>query len=160
MSTEIVKKAVLYLLFLIMLSIPFVVSKYDEMANSVSTEDREEIIERYGFFLEDVTEEANVDFEHRRPVVDEELHHILPQISSVGASVAVSDYDNDGLPDFYLTSSEFGTQNALYRNDGDGTFSNQAEAVGLAEMNGENVGASMGSILGEFDIDGFEDLFI
>jgi hypothetical protein len=160
MSAEFVKQAVLYLLFLIMLSIPFVVSKYDQMANSVSTEDREEIIDRYGFFLQDVTQEANVDFKHRRPVVDEELHHILPQISSIGASVAVSDYDNDGLPDFYLTNSEFGTQNALYRNEGDGTFSNQAEAVGLAEMNGEDVGASMGSIWGDFDNDGFEDLFI
>src|SRR5690554_1412178 len=103
------------LIFLMLLSVPFVMRAYNSWDSGVP-ENREEIISRYGFYLDDVTLEAGVDFTHKRPLVDEKLHHILPQISSVGASVSVVDYNNDGLQDFYLTNSEFGTHNALYKN--------------------------------------------
>ncbi|MFW6347035.1 MAG: CRTAC1 family protein [Cyclonatronaceae bacterium] len=123
-------------------------------------EDREQTLQRYGFYLEEITEEAGVDFVHRRPVVDERLHHILPQISSVGASVAVADFNEDGAPDFYLTNSDFGTANALYMNDGRGNFTDVAGELGIARLNDEARGVSMGSVWGDVDNDGYEDLLI
>lgn len=160
MKKEVVKKSVVYLIFLILISIPFGMKKYDEYVNSERFESRQEIIERYGFFLEDVTEDLGIDFVHRRPIVDEKLHHILPQIASMGASVSVADFNRDGLQDFYLTNSEFGTNNALYKNFGNGTFINVASEVGLAGLNTAEFGASMGSVWGDYNNDGYEDLFV
>lgn len=160
MKKEHAKKTVVVFIFLILVSIPFGMKKYDEYLNSEKFESRQEIIERYGFFLEDVTENIGVDFVHRRPIVDEKLHHILPQIASVGASVSVADFNNDGLQDFYLTNSEFGTQNALYKNLGNGSFIDVASEVGLANLNTPETGASMGSIWADYNNDGYEDLFV
>src|SRR5690625_6729444 len=84
--------------------------------------DREEALDRYGFFLEDVTEEAGIDFVHKRATPDEKLNHILPQISSVGASVSVADFNNDGYPYIYLNNSEFVHFNDFYRNIVGGMF--------------------------------------
>jgi hypothetical protein len=42
---------------------------------------------------------------------------------------AVGDYDNDGRPDLYVTN--FGVSR-LYRNNGDGTFTDVAEKLGVA----------------------------
>ena len=47
--------------------------------------------------------------------------------------VAVFDFDRDGDLDFYLTS-EAGHPNWLYRNEGDGTFTDLAEQAGLAAV--------------------------
>lgn len=44
--------------------------------------------------------------------------------------VAAGDYDNDGLPDLFICNAGV---NALYRNNGDGTFSNVTRAAGLAD---------------------------
>ncbi|WP_234572109.1 CRTAC1 family protein [Rhodohalobacter sp. 614A] len=160
MKKEHVKKSVVILIFLILVSIPFGMKKYDEFVNSEKFENRQEIIDRYGFFLEDVTDEIEVDFVHKRPIVDEKLDHIAPQIASMGASVSVTDFNNDGYQDFYLTNSEFGTKNALYKNFGNGTFIDVAEELGIADLNSEQVGASMGSLWADYNNDGFEDLFI
>src|SRR5215475_8815121 len=46
-----------------------------------------------------------------------------------GFGVAVSDFDNDGWPDIYV--SNFG-KNRLYRNNHDGTFTDVAEKAGVA----------------------------
>src|SRR5277367_1289712 len=45
-----------------------------------------------------------------------------------GMGVAVGDYDNDGYPDLYLTS--YG-KNALYHNNGDGTFTDVTAKAGV-----------------------------
>ena len=47
---------------------------------------------------------------------------LMPQVAAVGASVAVVDFDRDGWQDFYVTNSAEGSLNRLYRNNGDGTF--------------------------------------
>ncbi|PSQ72457.1 MAG: CRTAC1 family protein [Bacteroidetes bacterium QH_2_64_26] len=53
-----------------------------------------------------------------------------------------------------------GTKNALYRNRGDGTFENVASALGLAAVNQQGTGTSMGSVWGDYNNDGYEDLFL
>lgn len=153
-------KIIVLLFFVILISIPFGMKKYEEFQNSDILEDKADIIERHGFFLEDITDQIGVDFVHQRPVVDEKLHHILPQIGSVGASVSVADFNNNGHQDFYLTNSEFGAKNALYKNMGDGSFIDVAEDMGIADLNLPELGASMGSIWGDFNNSGYEDLFV
>jgi hypothetical protein len=66
---------------------------------------------------------------------------------------AVGDYDNDGLPD--LLVSCFGGV-VLYRNNGDGTFRNMTRQAGLA---GDAAWAT-GAAFGDYDGDGWSDLFV
>lgn len=160
MKKETLIKIIVSLIFMMLLSVPYAMKAYEEWSNSGFFENREEIIKRYGFYLDDVTGPSGVDFVHQRPVVDEKLHHILPQIASVGASVSVSDFNNDGHQDFYLTNSKFESPNALYMNNGDGTFTDVAGDLGVADLNIPEFGASMGSIWGDINNNGFEDLLV
>lgn len=154
------KKITVTLLFAMLLSVPFAMQKADELRNPLFVGEKDEVIERYGFFLEEITAQAGISHQHSRVTVDEKLHHILPQISSVGASVAIADFNRNGLPDIYLTSSEFGSRNSLYKNLGDGTFRNVAEEMGVADLNIPGLGASMGAIWGDYNNSGYEDLFV
>jgi len=117
-------------------------------------------IKFFGFYLEEVSKLAGIDFKHQSPELDSQLNHILPQIASVGAAVSVSDFDQDGWNDLYLTNSHHGSKNALYHNQKDGTFIDIGSKVGLADINVEGTGVSMGSIWGDYDNDGYEDIFI
>ncbi len=119
-----------------------------------------EALVRYGFRLDEVARASGVTFTHAAPIFDARLDHIMPQIASTGASVAVADFDRDGWQDFYLTNSAEGSLNRLYRNQGDGTFRDVAPDVGLAAVNRIGTGVSMGAIWGDFDNDGYEDLFV
>jgi len=65
---------------------------------------------------------------------------------------AVGDYNNDGWPDLYITC--WGG-NVLYRNNGDGTFTDVTAKAGVAD--GRN---SMGASFGDYDNDGFVDLVV
>ena len=75
-----------------------------------------------GFTLRDETGAAGIHFVHKRPTFDPKIANVEPHIAALGASVSVTDFDNDGWPDLYFTNSRFGERNALYRNRGDGTF--------------------------------------
>ena len=66
---------------------------------------------------------------------------------------AWADYDGDGWPDLYV-ANEFG-DNALYRNQGDGTFRDRAAEAGVTDG-----GAGMGVAWGDYDGDGDPDLFV
>jgi enediyne biosynthesis protein E4 len=70
-----------------------------------------------------------------------------------GMGVAIGDFDNDGTPDIYV--SNFGAPNRLYRNNGDGTFTDVAEKLGVARN-----GWSTGATWGDYDGDGRLDLFV
>jgi hypothetical protein len=70
-----------------------------------------------------------------------------------GLAGAWGDYDGDGFPDLYV-GNEFGT-NSLYRNNGDGTFSEVAAAAGVLDR-----GAAMGVAWGDYDNDGRLDLYV
>ena len=67
---------------------------------------------------------------------------------------------SDGWQDFYLTNSGENSLNRLYRNNGDGTFTDVAGEVGLADVNRDGTGVSMGAVWGDYDNDGYEDLFL
>jgi len=115
---------------------------------------------RFGFHLQEVAREAGVDFVHQPPVFDPQLSHIMPQVASTGASVAVADFDRDGWQDFYFTNSADNSLNRLYRNGGDGRFTDVAVQLGVAAVNRTGTGVSMGAVWGDYDNDGYEDLLV
>jgi enediyne biosynthesis protein E4 len=117
-------------------------------------------MDKFGFYLLEVSAQTGVNFIHHSPKLDPRIDPILPQIASMGASVSVCDFDNDGWNDFYVTTSCFGYKNALYHNQKDGTFSDVAERMGVADLNAEGSGASMGAVWADFDNDGYEDLLV
>src|SRR4030095_16651229 len=110
--------------------------------------------------LEEAAARAGVAFVHQGPTFDRRLDHIMPQVASLGAAIAVADFDRDGWQDFYVTNSGEGSLNRLYRNNGHGTFTDVAASVGLADVNRAGTGVSMGAVWGDFDNDGYEDLFL
>jgi len=115
---------------------------------------------RFGFTLTESARKLGVDFVHQGPTFDHRLDHIMPQVASMGAAVAVADFDRDGWPDFYVTNSGDGSLNRLYRNQGDGTFKDVARELGVADVNRAGTGVSMGAVWGDYDNDGYEDLFL
>lgn len=117
-------------------------------------------VARYGFRLEEVAKQAGIDFTHSTPTLHRSLAHIMPQIASMGAGVSVVDFDRDGWNDLYVTNSGEGSKNRLYRNLQDGRFEDVAEALGVADLNRNGTGVSMGAVWGDYDNDGFEDLLI
>lgn len=72
-----------------------------------------------------------------------------------GLGVAVADYDNDGDPDLYVNN--FGV-NVMYRNNGDGTFTEVARQAGTAADDPHRVGA--GAAFLDIEADGLLDLFV
>jgi hypothetical protein len=75
-----------------------------------------------------------------------------------GYCCAFSDYDNDGDPDLYvgnINDSALPLTRALYRNNGDGTFTDVTKAAGL-----EGRGNNISCFWGDYDNDGDQDLFL
>jgi hypothetical protein len=85
----------------------------------------------------------------------------LPE--ATGPGCAFLDYDNDGWLDIYLVNSgqsDFFTpaqplRNALYRNNRNGTFTDVTEKTGVSAG-----GFGMGVAVGDYDNDGFPDLYV
>ncbi len=117
-------------------------------------------LQRYGFVLTEQSHQLGVDFVHQGPTFDHQLDPIMPEVASMGAAVAVADFDHDGWEDFYVTNSAIGSRNRLYRNQGDGTFKDVAPELGVADVNQPGTGVSMGAVWGDYDNDGYEDLFV
>ncbi|MBI4410354.1 MAG: CRTAC1 family protein [Gemmatimonadetes bacterium] len=117
-------------------------------------------LERYGFVLQEVSADIGIRFSHQAPRLDPKLEPIMPAVASVGAAVSVVDFDRDGWQDLYVTNSGAGSLNALYRNERDGTFQDVAAGLGVADVNRPGTGASMGAVWGDYDNDGYEDLFL
>ena len=117
-------------------------------------------IARYGFRLDEVSKRIGVDAVHQAPTFDRQFAHIMPQVAAMGAAVAVADFDRDGWQDFYVTNSGESSLNHLYRNQRDGTFKDVAGEMGVADVNRTGTGVSMGAVWGDYDNDGFEDLFL
>jgi hypothetical protein len=107
----------------------------------------------------DATLAAGIRHVHRRPALDPQLSNIMPWMSSVGAAAAAGDFDRDGAIDLYVTQSDKGAPNLLYRNGGDGTFTDVAAAAGVDRANDDG-GASMDCIWADVDNDGWLDLYV
>ncbi len=98
-----------------------------------------------GPFFEDVTEAAGIAFRH---------HEDLTEMQPVGGGVLAFDYNGDGLDDAYVTDSL--GPNALFRNNGDGTFTDVAVRTGVADRDGH----SNGGCAADYDNDGDQDLYV
>lgn len=114
----------------------------------------------HGFRYTEVASDVGIDFHHRAPELDPRLDPISPHVAGLGAAVSVADADADGHPDLYFVTGRFDEPNALYRNQGDGSFVDVAAEAGIADLNVAGEGASMGSVWGDIDNDGDEDLFV
>ena len=144
-----------------LLTAPLIIQRYTASGTfSPGKDSREFALEHFGFYLENVALASGLEFTHQSPRLDPKLQHILPQIASMGASVSIVDFNRDGWSDIYVTDSRYGTQNALYRNESDGTFRDVAAAMGVADVNRQGTGVSMGAVWGDYDNDGYEDIFL
>jgi hypothetical protein len=105
----------------------------------------------------DITTQAGITFKH---VSTPEKKYI---VESMSGGVAVLDYDNDGRLDIYfvnsltmdLLKSPAKPQSALYRNNGDGTFTDAAKRAGVAD-----IGWGMGVCVGDYNNDGWDDIYV
>jgi enediyne biosynthesis protein E4 len=114
----------------------------------------------------DVTARAGVDFVHQAPHSSRKY-----LLETMGSGVALFDYDNDGRLDLFLVNGapfpDFvpkGTilqktgpkdWNRLYHQKADGTFEDVTAKAGL-----QGIGYGMGAAVGDYDNDGYEDLFV
>jgi hypothetical protein len=72
-----------------------------------------------------------------------------------GLGCVWGDYDNDGLPDLFVT--QYG-RNVLYHNNGDGTFTDVTEKAGVAGL--ESGAFHSGATFFDYDRDGYLDLYV
>jgi hypothetical protein len=116
--------------------------------------------------FEDATASSGINFTHS--IGAEKLGSLL---EGTGAGCVWFDYNNDGLPDLFVLSGRplgddmhpyplknppaVAPHNHLYRNNGDGTFTDVTEQAGVG---GDIYG--MAAVAADFDNDGFEDLFV
>lgn len=130
-------------------------------AASPNRENHQEALAHYGFYLQEISKEAGLNFTHSAPsTLDPRLAPIMPEIASMGAAVSVVDFDRDGLPDVYVVNSGEGSKNCLFHNLGHYKFKDIAPELGIADMNRPEVGCCMGAVWGDYDNDGYEDLLI
>jgi enediyne biosynthesis protein E4 len=84
-------------------------------------------------------------------------------LETTGSGAAFIDYDNDGWLDVFLVngtrldglSPSLNVTNRLYRNNGNGTFTNVTEKTGLVRT-----GWGQSVCVGDYDNNGYDDLFI
>jgi enediyne biosynthesis protein E4 len=116
--------------------------------------------------FEDITAKSGVHFRHAASKTSQKY---LPE--SMGSGVAMLDYNNDGLQDLFFVNGaalrdpmSTGTRpdksdprywNRLFKNNGNGTFTDVTIPAGLR---GEGYG--MGVAVGDFNNDGWPDIFV
>lgn len=114
----------------------------------------------FGVRFDDVSRPAGIRFRHERAASKEKLY-----LETMGAGVGWIDYDQDGFLDAFFANSgatphfrpPAPPQPALYRNNGDGTFTDVTKKSGL------DVGPGLfffGVAAGDYDNDGYPDLYV
>ena len=119
----------LAVVFVALLATPAIIRRFGDHAGAVGRRRRRSWRPRTASSSPRSSRAAGIEFVHEAPTLDPKLSHIMPQVASMGAAVAVADVDADGQPDLYVTNSKEGSKNRLYRNRGDGTFEDVAGAV-------------------------------
>ena len=107
----------------------------------------------------DVTREAGIDFQHAG--TQPKRTSLLPE--DMGSGAAFADIDNDGDLDVYIVNipGPFGVthrspaRNALYRNNGDGTFTDITKTAGVGD-----IGYGMGCVFADYNGDGHLDFYV
>ena len=100
--------------------------------------------------------------------VEEPVSHVTPFVNVAPTAlvdghevwndrpgVAIFDFDRDGDLDLYVTA-EAEHANWLYRNEGDGIFSNVARSAGVMAVGSHSTGA----VACDLDNDGYQDLYV
>lgn len=117
-----------------------------------------------GFRLEECAESRGIRFRHQVAAIDPRAKNAQEHVMAVGAAVSAVDFDGDGWIDLYFTNSDFGAPNALYRNLGasgqPGRFEDVAARAGVADLNVRGKGVCMGSLWGDIENDGDQDLLV
>lgn len=96
----------------------------------------------------------------RAPVIYGDVETKKYIVESTGCGCAFIDYDNDGWMDLFVLSgtrlggAPEGATNRLYKNNRDGTFTDVTQKAGL-----HSVGWACGICVGDYNNDGFEDIF-
>jgi hypothetical protein len=106
----------------------------------------------------DITIQAGIHFTHNNGAFGKKW---LPE--TMGPGCAFIDYDNDGYPDIFFVNGEDwpghthggATTPKLYHNNRNGTFTDVTAKAGLAIPM-----FALGVAVGDYDNDGFDDLFI
>jgi enediyne biosynthesis protein E4 len=117
----------------------------------------------------DITAQSHVDFTQQNSATSNKY-----LIETMGGGVALFDYDNDGRLDIFFTNGALISDpmpdgkvpdksnkkfwNRLYHQNADGTFTDVTERAGLIGM--PQGYYSMGVAVGDYDNDGFEDLYV
>lgn len=107
----------------------------------------------------DIAQSAGIDFRHDNAASSEKY-----LIETMGSGCGWIDYDQDGLLDLYLANGAatrlykpaHPLRSALYRNNGDGTFTDVTAKAGV----GAEGLFGMGVAVGDYDNDGYPDLFV
>ncbi len=106
----------------------------------------------------DVTVQSGITFRHTHGGSGERYI-----VETVAGGLALFDYDSDGLIDIYFlngaplkgTLAAEPPRNALYRNNGDWTFTDVTEHAGVGDR-----GFGLGVTVGDYDNDGDPDLYV
>jgi len=103
----------------------------------------------------------NVTIEAQLFRKDNENDRKIGGIGNTGAGIAWADYDNDGDLDLYWKCADFDVENALFRNNGDGTFTDVTDETGTGVLEFVLEGNSQGApSWTDVDHDGYIDLLV
>ncbi len=118
-------------------------------------------ITTYPIQFHDITKQAGINWDFNNGATG---HHYF--IETTGGGVALFDYNNDGLLDILVVqggpipgnpnTQPFPKMNALYRNNGDGTYTDVTKGSGLDSYTGYGMGVS----IADYDNDGWPDVYI
>ncbi len=110
-------------------------------------------------FFENVIAKSGIDFVLKNSISPARYYY-----ETMIGGAAVFDYNNDGFLDIFfpngatlpgLEKADPSFYNRLYRNNGDGTFTDVTDKAGV-----KGLGYSMGVAAGDYDNDGFVDLYV